>query len=263
MRPGSSALRQAPADSGGEGEGEGGETDTALHARAPLRRGEAAGLRSQPPQGQLLEVAEEGFRVGQHEGHAGLHGRPSPGRLGGEEEDEAAHQAEVEEEGIDPAEDTLARPALGQASRDPDDLQQVGQDRLVDPRGEHLAHEEGGEVGPLARELLEGPEEGPEAVGGALRAGLDRPEPLGQRGEGRLEDRDVEAPLAPEVVADEGLVDAGARGHLLDGDAVEPPLGEQLGPGLQQGLPGGQGVALLPLPWGARSVSSACYRSTV
>ena len=153
MRPASSALRQAPADSGGEGEGEGGETDTALHARAPLRRGEAAGRAEPAPAGSAPRGSGGRLSSQAARSHAGLLGRPSPGRLGGEEEDEAPHQGQVEEEGVDPAEDTLARPALGQASREPDDLQQVGQDRLVDPRGEDLAHEEGGEAGPLAREL--------------------------------------------------------------------------------------------------------------
>ncbi len=62
------------------------------------------------------------------------------------------------------------------------------------------------------------------AVGAPL---LDRLQPGGHRGEPGLEDGDVEAALAPEVVADQGLVDPGARRHLLGRDPVEPPLGEE------------------------------------
>ena len=106
---------------------------------------------------------------------------------------------------------------------------------------------------------VEGPDVGVERLAGVDSTRLDRLQPLGHRGEGRLQDRHVEPALAPEVVADEGLVDARAVGDLLDRDPVEPPLGEQLRAGPEQGLPRGLGVPLLPHPLALVSPDSSSY----
>ena len=216
-------------------------------------RGRAPGcgrrdLRGEPPERQVLEVVDEGLRVRHGERDASLRRGPPPGRLRGEEEDEAPHESEVQQEGIDPAEEPLAHAAPGEAPGDADDLDEVGHHRRLEALGQDLPQEEGGEAGLLARHLPEGVEEGPQGGPRGGRPLLDGLQPGDHRGEPGLEDGDVEAALAPEVVADEGLVDPGPRRHLLGRDPVEPPLGEEEGAGPQQGLPRGLGVPPLPFP---------------
>ena len=153
----------------------------------------------------------------------------------------------MHQDGIDAAEEALAKAALGQSARHVDDLDEVGQDARLDAGAEHLAQEQGGEAGALAGHLLEGPDVPAQRLARARGGLFDRLQPLGDRRERGVEDRDVEAPLAPEVVADERLVDPRPGGQVLEGDAVEAPLGEQRGACGHERAAGGRGVALLPL----------------
>ena len=86
-RPCGRRRRRAATRTAGRGGRDGHSASCARSFAA--RGGHGGSLRGQPPQGQLLEVAEERLRVRHGERDAALRGRPSPGRLGGEEEDEA------------------------------------------------------------------------------------------------------------------------------------------------------------------------------
>ena len=71
--------------------------------------------------------------------------------------------------------------------------------------------------------------------------------PRNQRAESDLEDGVVELPLAPEVVVDHGLVDAGSTRQGLDPYAREARLGEQLRTRSEQRLTSRRRVSLFLL----------------
>jgi hypothetical protein len=84
-----------------------------------------------------------------------------------------------------------------------------------------------------------------------------------QAPEGGAQDGGVEPDLAPEVVADEGLVGLGPLGDGLHRDGVEAVLGEQLRARGQQGLAGGFGVVRAAGPAGRGSRGQKLINQTI
>ena len=158
----------------------------------------------------------------------------------------------MEEHRVHATKYTLAASPFGESTSHGHDLEQVGHDGGFDAGRDELTQEEGGEVRSLPRHSLEGLEEAVEPLLGVHRLIGDRSQAGRHIGEGRLESGDIQAPLAPEVIADQGLVDPRPLGEILDGDPVEAPPGEEMRPGLEERPAGGERIPLLAaLPTGS------------
>ena len=114
--------------------------------------------------------------------------------------------------------------------------------------GEHLPQEQGGEAGPLRADPREGLEHAVQRRRARPRSRLDRftPPPSAAKADSRM--ARVQPPLAAEVIADQRLVDAGARRDLLDRHAVEPRRANKSSPAGEERPAGGARVSPLPLP---------------
>jgi hypothetical protein len=173
----------------------------------------------------------------------GEHARPET--LGGEEEEKAAHHAEMRGERVDVTEASLAHAPLHDPAYHLGHAKRVGEGVGTQVLGarQHLAQHHGREVRvPTRRRLRDQGDERPQglwrgAVGGG--EGFDLAHDVG---EGGRHDRPIESPLAAEVVADQGRVHASARGDRGDPRALVAPLGEERGARRQQGVAGGPRV---------------------
>ena len=231
------ALRQPPASDGrGRRQGDEERLSCGLHACAPLRRTNGGGaVGGEPPQRQLLEVAEELGEVG----HRRQHGR-RPWRGGGPARSPGRTPGCRRARGASPP----GRRGGRRPSRIPRSATRRVTPRTSTRYGQHArdrcrARAPRARTAPgtraAARARPRTLASSPRSVcGGVLAARLDRLQPLGHLGEARGQDRLVEPALAAEVVADQRLVDAGAGRHGRGRDAVEAALGEERGAGREQ-----------------------------
>ena len=177
---------------------------------------------AQPAERELLEVAQE-LGKGGHRRDAAGGGGAAARLLGREEVDHAAEEPEVERRGVDAAEDALAHAALRHPARDAEDLGQVEgvlPGSTPSARAPRAGTAAGTRGAARARARTWRAPRGARCAG--VHPGLDRLQVLEHLGERRREDRAVQPALAAEVVADQRLVDTGARGDRPIGTPSKP-----------------------------------------
>lgn len=209
--------------------------------------------RRETPNDDVLQVGDEGVRVGNgRDRDLALGDHAIAECAGREEEHQTSDEGQVHEEGIHRAKSLFAHALIDDLSNRLEEGDEPRNDFRVETRApvEQFSEDQDREIRTVR---VEPPEDRDVALEPLARGGGRAPDLIERLGDGVQigEQRgDVQAPLPSEVVTDHGLVDARRRGDRVDRGAIEPPERELLSSGREQSGPGRLRVSSTSAPRG-------------